>query len=218
MAKLRITYRKSAIGYSKDQKATVRSLGLRKLNSIAVHDDIPSIRGMAFKVRHLVTVEEVPEDTPARPPRKAKATVSVKAAPSATTAERRKAEPSASTAKPAPKTVAPVASEPVATSEPAQAEAPVAAKNEPAKGAGSNDLTVIEGIGPKIAVVLNEAGITTLDELAAADVDRLNEILQQADLRLADASTWPEQAALAAASKWDEFHELTGQLKGGRRV
>jgi len=57
MAKLRITYTKSAIGYSQDQKDTVRSLGLRKLNSIALHDDTPSIRGMIHKVRHLVTVE-----------------------------------------------------------------------------------------------------------------------------------------------------------------
>ena len=62
MTKLRITYTKSAIGYSQDQKDTVRSLGLRKLNSIALHDDTPSIRGMAFKVRHLVKVEEVAEE------------------------------------------------------------------------------------------------------------------------------------------------------------
>lgn len=61
MAKLRVTYKKSAIGYSKDQKATVRSLGLRKLNSSAIHDDTPSIRGMIFKVRHLISVEEYAE-------------------------------------------------------------------------------------------------------------------------------------------------------------
>jgi large subunit ribosomal protein L30 len=63
MAKLRITYKKSAIGYSQDQKDTIRSLGLRKLNSSALHDDTPAIRGMAFKVRHLVTLEEVAEQT-----------------------------------------------------------------------------------------------------------------------------------------------------------
>lgn len=61
MAKLRITYTKSTIGYSKDQKATVRSLGLRKLNSQVIHEDTPAIRGMVFKVRHLVTVEELGE-------------------------------------------------------------------------------------------------------------------------------------------------------------
>jgi len=59
MAKLRITYTKSSIGYSKDQKATVRSLGLRKLNSVAVHEDTPVVRGMIFKVKHLVSVEEL---------------------------------------------------------------------------------------------------------------------------------------------------------------
>jgi large subunit ribosomal protein L30 len=62
MAKLRITYRKSAIGFSKDQKETVRSLGLRKLNSVAIQEDTPAIRGMIFKVQHLVAVEEVSGD------------------------------------------------------------------------------------------------------------------------------------------------------------
>jgi large subunit ribosomal protein L30 len=59
MAKLRITYSKSAIGYRKDQKGTIRALGLRKLNQIVEHDDTAVIRGMVDKVRHLVTVEEV---------------------------------------------------------------------------------------------------------------------------------------------------------------
>ena len=57
--KLKVTYKKSSIGYAKDQKATVVALGLRKLNSVAVHDDTPAIRGMLYKVRHLVEVEEV---------------------------------------------------------------------------------------------------------------------------------------------------------------
>jgi large subunit ribosomal protein L30 len=61
MAKLRITYAKSAIGYSKVQKDTIRSLGLRKLNSVVVKDDNEAIRGMIFKVKHLVQVEEVVE-------------------------------------------------------------------------------------------------------------------------------------------------------------
>lgn len=59
MAKLRITYKKSSIGFSKDQKETIRSLGLRKLNSVVVREDSPSVRGMIFKVQHLVQVEEV---------------------------------------------------------------------------------------------------------------------------------------------------------------
>jgi large subunit ribosomal protein L30 len=59
MTKLRITYTKSAIGYNKDQKATIRSLGLHKLNSNVIQSDTPAIRGMIFKVQHLVKVEEV---------------------------------------------------------------------------------------------------------------------------------------------------------------
>jgi large subunit ribosomal protein L30 len=56
--KLRITYMKSAIGYSERQKGTIRALGLRKLNQTVEHDDNPVIRGMVNKVSHLVTVEE----------------------------------------------------------------------------------------------------------------------------------------------------------------
>ncbi len=59
MRKLRITYSKSAIGYKKDQKATIRALGFRKLNQIVEHDDTAVIRGMINKVPHLITVEEV---------------------------------------------------------------------------------------------------------------------------------------------------------------
>ncbi len=57
--KIRITYKKSAIGYRKDQGRTIRALGLRKLNSSVEHEDTPVIRGMVRKVVHLVSVEEV---------------------------------------------------------------------------------------------------------------------------------------------------------------
>ena len=59
MAKLRITWTKSAIGYAKDQKATVRALGLKRLNHQVEQEDSRDIGGMINKVRHLVTVEEV---------------------------------------------------------------------------------------------------------------------------------------------------------------
>lgn len=61
MAKLRITYTKSAIGYAHDQKATIRSLGLRKLHQSVDQPDTRDIRGMVHKVRHLVTVQEIAE-------------------------------------------------------------------------------------------------------------------------------------------------------------
>jgi large subunit ribosomal protein L30 len=56
-AVIKITYSKSAIGYSKDQKATVTALGLRKLHQTVEHKDTPQVRGMVHKVAHLVTVE-----------------------------------------------------------------------------------------------------------------------------------------------------------------
>ncbi len=59
MAKLRITWTKSSIGYAKDQKATVRALGLKRLHHQVEQEDTRDIRGMILKVRHLVTVEEV---------------------------------------------------------------------------------------------------------------------------------------------------------------
>ena len=55
---LRVTLVKSPIGYSKDQKATVRALGLRRVNQIVEHNDSPAIRGMLNKVIHLIKIEE----------------------------------------------------------------------------------------------------------------------------------------------------------------
>lgn len=57
--KLRITYKKSVIGYDERQRATIKALGLRKLNQSVEHDDNEVIRGMVNKVSHLVVVEEV---------------------------------------------------------------------------------------------------------------------------------------------------------------
>lgn len=59
MAKLRIKWVKSSIGYSRDQKDTIRALGLHKLQQTVEHEDQPAIRGMVQKVIHLVKVEEV---------------------------------------------------------------------------------------------------------------------------------------------------------------
>ena len=56
--KLRVTYVKSAIGYSERHKATIRALGFRRLHQTISHDDTPVLRGMLAKVNHLVRVEE----------------------------------------------------------------------------------------------------------------------------------------------------------------
>ena len=85
----------------------------------------------------------------------------------------------------------------------------------------ADDLTRIEGIGPRIAEVLREAGLRTFAQLAAAGAGQIEQILEQADprlRRLADPTTWPEQAALAAEGRWQELAELQERLKGGRSV
>ena len=61
MAKLKVTYVKSAIGYRQSQKDTIRSLGLRRLNHSVVVDDNPSMRGMVETVKHLVRVDPAEE-------------------------------------------------------------------------------------------------------------------------------------------------------------
>ena len=106
----------------------------------------------------------------------------------------------------------------------AAAEAPTAVPTqvtEPlATGAPAkpDDLTVIEGIGPKISRILQEAGITTFAQLAETDVERLRSILAAAGLRyLADPASWPEQARLAAAGDRAGLQALQASLKGGRR-
>jgi large subunit ribosomal protein L30 len=61
MAKVVVTWTKSAIGYAQDQKDTIRGLGLHRLNQSVKHEDTRSIRGMINKVRHLVTIAEEPD-------------------------------------------------------------------------------------------------------------------------------------------------------------
>ena len=59
MAKLKVKWKVSTIGYAWDQRRTIEALGLHRLNHTVEHEDTPSIRGMIHKVRHLVEVEEV---------------------------------------------------------------------------------------------------------------------------------------------------------------
>ncbi|MBE0564800.1 MAG: 50S ribosomal protein L30 [Krumholzibacteria bacterium] len=59
MSKLKIRQVKSVIGRPRKHRLVIESLGLKRNQTEVVHDDTPAIRGMAFKVRHLVEVEEV---------------------------------------------------------------------------------------------------------------------------------------------------------------
>jgi large subunit ribosomal protein L30 len=58
MAKLKITQKRSSIGRNQAQRRTLRALGLRKIGSTASHDDSPAVRGMIFKVKHLIEVNK----------------------------------------------------------------------------------------------------------------------------------------------------------------
>lgn len=105
------------------------------------------------------------------------------------------------------------------TVEQAEAQKTPARKSSAASSPAKGELNQLEGIGPKIAEVLGAAGIETFAQMAQATPERLRETLAAAGnrFRLADPSTWPDQAALAAAGKWDDLNKLKGQLKGGRR-
>lgn len=100
--------------------------------------------------------------------------------------------------------------------------APLVASNLPKKyltKAGADDLTAIEGVGPKIAELLHAAGITNFKQLADAKVEAIEVVLKAAGSRyaLANPGTWPEQSALLAAGKHEEFEKLAAELDGGVR-
>ena len=98
------------------------------------------------------------------------------------------------------------------------AAAPLGAVSEAAAAVEPDDLKKIEGIGPKIASLLNDAGIHTFAALAETRPDAIREILMAAGerFRIHDPSTWPDQARLAADGKWDELEKLQDILDGGR--
>lgn len=82
---------------------------------------------------------------------------------------------------------------------------------------GDDDLVIIEGIGPKIAELFHGAGIRTFAQLAGSSVARLQEVLDAggARFRTANPGTWAEQAALAAANRWQELKALQDRLDAG---
>ena len=82
----------------------------------------------------------------------------------------------------------------------------------------ADDLVKIEGIGPKVSKALVEGGISTFEALANAQVEDIQTILTDAGLRMMDASTWPQQARLAADGDWDGLKKLQDKLSGGRKV
>lgn len=89
-----------------------------------------------------------------------------------------------------------------------------------AEGESKDDLTKIEGIGPKIAGLLVANGIGSFSRLAKSRLEDLQRILKAGGphFRLADPATWADQAKLAALSDWTGLRDLQGQLRRGRRA
>jgi predicted flap endonuclease-1-like 5' DNA nuclease len=81
-----------------------------------------------------------------------------------------------------------------------------------------DDLVSLEGIGPKVALLLAGIGITTFAGLAEADPHKLRETLDGAGYKYMDPSGWVEQAKLAAQGDTEGLKKLQETLKGGRRV
>ena len=105
--------------------------------------------------------------------------------------------------------------------EPKGAKKPPVPKNQtPKKKTKSkgDDLKKIEGIGPKIAQLLQDSNIDTFAALSKSNPDKIREILFEAGSRykMHDPATWPQQAKLASADKWDELDKLQNELKGGK--
>jgi len=122
-------------------------------------------------------------------------------------AKKTKAEPKKAAPK---KEAAPKAVAPKKEAAPKKAAAPKATK------AKADDLKKVEGIGPKIAQTLNDAGISTFAELAKTAPAKISEII--ADVRGNHVTdTWPAQAKLAADGKWDELKKWQDELDGGKR-
>jgi len=90
-------------------------------------------------------------------------------------------------------------------------------KAAPKAAAKADDLTKIEGAGPKAAEAMVNAGLDTFAKVAVAKPEELSTILTDASSRLAHlvTDTWPKQAKLAADGKWDELKELQDRLDGG---
>ena len=105
-----------------------------------------------------------------------------------------------------------------------EAAAPEAKKETPAappQDAGQkDDLRKVEGIGPKIASLLNDAGILTFAELSNTEASKIKEILVAAGSRYGfhDPTTWPEQAKMAAEGRWDDLKKWQDESDGGKPI
>ena len=170
----------------------------------------------ATNAEEMAAAAPAPKAAPKKEDAKPEAKVTKKAAPAEAAPAKEEA----------PKTEAPAAEE-KAPAKAAKEEAPkkeaapakkaaVTPKKAAAKAKDADDLKKIEGIGPKIAEVLGEAGVSTFAALAKMDRDAIKAILDTVStLKSKEPKTWPQQAALAADGKWEELEKLQDELMGG---
>ncbi len=110
-----------------------------------------------------------------------------------------------------------ISAEPASHVEGAPVELPHEAPVVPELVTTPDDLVRLEGIGPRVARVLSDAGITTFAALASANAADIQKILSAAGLQMMNPEGWIEQAALAANGDWAGLEKLQSELKGGRR-
>lgn len=193
----KVAYLEAELAESQTRKRQVETeLGLSYAPDSPLADDIP------LEIKELVMDTPFSEPTPGPEP------------------EPEIAESKAPEAQPMP-TPPVLLVEPVPLTDPkpekkAKKPTPAAA---PADSSERDDLTVIEGIGPKLQLLLNQYGVFTYRQLAETEVPRLKEILANAGPQLAmhDPGTWPSQANLAANDQWDTLKSVQGFLKGGKK-
>lgn len=209
----KISFLESELANTQDRNLKVETeLGLSFAPDTPIADDIPlEVKSLVFETPEPVpTPEPEPAQEPATEPVNEPQSVSIEInlEPEMTTPPVLILEPTPM-AEPEPQ-------------KPVRQKSTEPKESDPAPAATSSDrddLTVVEGIGPKIQMLLNQYGIYTYRHLAEADVLRLKEILSAAGPQLAmhDPGTWPSQANLAANDQWDTLKSVQGFLKGGKK-
>ena len=128
-----------------------------------------------------------------------------------------KKEETTKEAKPAKKAETKPAAKAAPAEKPATKQAAAKPAAKKATKSGADDLTKIEGIGPKAATALTAAGVATFADLSKAKVPAIQKILDEADGKFGALvpDSWPKQAKLAATDKWDELKKWQDEMDGG---
>ena len=185
---------------------------------------------MAPKTEEALAEAKAASDTTAKSTAKkatkAKAKPATKKPAATKAAPKAKATEKKADAKPATKKAATAATKDTAEKKPAAkkptakatAEKKPAAKKATAKkSSAKDDLTKIEGIGPKAADALAAAGLATFTDVSKSTPTKIKKILDEAEGRFGamDPGSWPKQAKLAATDKWDELKKWQDEMDGG---